>query len=180
MQCAAESRSHLLKVQLYKCKFGGVPRNISANRGNRDPIHRQAVPVRSIYDADEENARLQQQIFQLKQEGPSHREALHNLNQLCTAVEVERAARERAESAFAEATTEVAEVKAEAASVVASVLQGCKQRVRDADAELQKAQGRVLCLGSQVTAANVEHNGRRWCVSRNYGRRWKWLQPRQS
>lgn len=151
---AAMNRVSQLKLQIYRCKFGGVPRNVVATSGE-DPIHKQAVPVRAVYDAHERNLQLLQEIIKLKEfsSSPAQRELNHNLNQLCTAVEQERARREQAE----EAASDAAAQHSLAAAQVAANVQAFKRRACDAEKELELANRRLSCLGSQVAAAQFEH-----------------------
>lgn len=93
------SRVHELKTQIYKCKFGGVPRNIIFERDAEN------IPVRKYEHADVVNQRLQKEILSLKQshvDKPEVREMRHNLNALCAAVEAAREARQQAEQHVAE------------------------------------------------------------------------------
>lgn len=151
---AGESRAEQLKLQLYKCKFGGVPRHVLASH---TPIHKQAVPVRrAIYDASKENLQLKQQINELKEAHAIQRDMNYNLQQLCAAVEQERAQRKRAEVDAAEVASRAEEAQAQTASKAAAEVHACKRQVREAEKNLEQARARVLCLGSQITVANVE------------------------
>jgi len=82
------SRVRELEQQIYRCKFGGVPRNaVVAAVGNNLPlpIHRQSVPFRqlsSLQDAEQVNRQLLREIQELKKEHPPLREMQCNLSLL--------------------------------------------------------------------------------------------------
>lgn len=149
------ARLNALKEEVYKCKFGGVPRNVIV-ASNATPIHVQPVPVRRIQHVDEINLQLQQEVIKLKQDSEQERDMRHNLNALCAAVEREYQARQLAEKKAAYAT-EAAEVQvAELAVQAAKHVQSLKGKLQDACRECNRARGQVERLGSQLGVAHVE------------------------
>lgn len=140
-------RESQLKLQIYTCKFGGVPRNIIS----RDP---ETIPVRRFEHADEVNRQLQEEIIKLKQEDEKGRgrDMQHNLNALCAAVEFERRARGIAEQHAAELEMSY---ESEAATAAAHV-QEVKKKLRDASQESQRVNGQIARLGGLLSASHVE------------------------
>lgn len=143
-----ESRVLELQLQLYKCKFGGVPRSLIS----RDP---ERVPFRTIEHADDVNRQLQQQVVDLKesqQYGQQKREMQHNLNALCAVVDAERRARKQAEREMEHARA----AHDFESSEVAARMQEMKHKVRASDDECRRMSGQVARLGGQICSAHVE------------------------
>lgn len=111
-------RSSELKLQIYKCKFGGVPRDVilsdSIGSELRHPSQpNEPVPWRTVRHADEENVFLQRRIVELKEQAAvGEREKRHNLIMLCQAVEGKRNEERRVELASQKAAQAQAEAQA--------------------------------------------------------------------
>lgn len=147
-----------LKQQVFRCKFGGVPRNymvMSSPRGEGQslPIHRQAVPVRRVEHADEVNLQLKERMIQLQEESAvQERDMNLNLQALCHAIDREQRAREAAER-HAE---QIERAQEEALAKAASEVQRMKRRIQDAERDTNNANGQVYRLQSQLGAAHVD------------------------
>lgn len=159
-----------LKLQLYKCKFGGVPRNVNVG-GGHEPVAQQPVPWRTVRHADEVNIELQQHIIQLKEQVADHGRAMrHNFHILeqrnmkqaaartADAKADARASKQRAEAAYAEleqakSATESAENQAKRWKQKAT--ESGKKVVRS-EREMQAAENMVLCLQGQLVRALSE------------------------
>lgn len=142
-----------LKEQIFRCKFGGVPRNVIVPRGKPGlPILRQAVPVQRVEHADDANLHLQQRIIDLQEQKSHERDMMLNLQALCHAVDREHRAREDAERQAAERALALDDAAARAASEV----QQLKKRIFMAEKETNNAKGQVLRLQSQLGNAYVD------------------------
>lgn len=144
-----KKRSLELKLQIYKCKFGGVPRH-GALCG---PVLTQQVPFRTVEHADEVNIRLQEEIIELKHHQQSRdRDRMHSWLALTAAADQERRAREEAEKATVQAEITCAEVAARAAAQI----QLLRQQSQSLAAEGLRAKGQVERLGALLGAAHIE------------------------
>lgn len=83
-EVAVCSRSTHMAEQIYKCKYGGVPRCVLFGESTRDSIHPETVPWRNVQHADAMNLKLQNEISGLKEQLCARdRENHHNINALC-------------------------------------------------------------------------------------------------
>lgn len=159
-----------LKIQLYKCKFGGVPRNVIVGEGD-ERVAQQPVPWRTVRHADKVNIELQQHIIELKERvADRDRETRHNFHiheqrnleeaatRTADAKAEARAAKQRAEAAYAEleeakSTAESAENQARRWKQKATESQ---HKLVRSEREMQAAENMVLCLQGQLVCALSE------------------------
>lgn len=152
-RAAQPARLPATKERLYSCKYGGVPRNVVPHAARQPlPVHKQPVPIRRVQPLQEVNLQLQREIKQLREESLRERETRHALNALCAAVEVERNARDKAETG--RANTEAALDREHEAATARR--QEWKAKLLQADRERHEAVGKALRLESMLSAAHVD------------------------
>lgn len=144
-----------LEMKIYRCRYGGVPRNtLFGDAGSsRQPLLKQPVPVQKVPDdAAEVNLKLLHEIQELKKVRPPLRDMQSNLGLLCGAIEMERQARKLAEHAAAKAEASQVEAETKAAARVVEL----KRRVRAAELECSDSNAQIIRLGGLLGAAHVE------------------------
>mmetsp|Transcript_48031 Transcript_48031/g.118893 ORF Transcript_48031/g.118893 Transcript_48031/m.118893 type:complete len:376 (+) Transcript_48031:111-1238(+) len=162
-----KERIEELDQRVYKCTFGGVPRNVvipGVERPKGMPVHNQAVPFMRIEFADEVNLQLKHELLEVcKREQAAVRERERETANLAALAEQHAISRKQAEQVMAKEVEARRAAEEQAAAAASKLLEEkraaaskLRREKRAAEREVAEAEGKIARLGGQVASAHFE------------------------